>query len=85
VNNAGRGMKYVSTHFMTEPPRFWEVDPETWRLSSTLTSTDLFSWRAAGGLSRVAGALTTLWRQLRMRGGRERTIDTGRKCPAFLK
>jgi NAD(P)-dependent dehydrogenase (short-subunit alcohol dehydrogenase family) len=25
-------MKYVSGHFMTEPPRFWEVDPATWRL-----------------------------------------------------
>ena len=26
VNNAGRGMKYVSSSFMTEPSRFWEVD-----------------------------------------------------------
>ena len=32
VNNAGRGMKYVSPHFMTEPTRFWEIDPETWRM-----------------------------------------------------
>jgi 3-oxoacyl-[acyl-carrier protein] reductase len=32
VNNAGRGMKYVSEHFMTEPTRFWEVAPETWHL-----------------------------------------------------
>jgi 3-oxoacyl-[acyl-carrier protein] reductase len=32
VNNAGRGMKYVSEGFMTEPTRFWEVAPETWRL-----------------------------------------------------
>jgi NAD(P)-dependent dehydrogenase (short-subunit alcohol dehydrogenase family) len=32
VNNAGRGMKYVSNEFLTEPPRFWEVAPETWRL-----------------------------------------------------
>jgi 3-oxoacyl-[acyl-carrier protein] reductase len=32
VNNAGRGMKYVSEHFMTEPTRFWDVAPETWRL-----------------------------------------------------
>lgn len=32
VNNAGRGMKYVSERFMTEPTRFWEVAPETWRL-----------------------------------------------------
>ena len=32
VNNAGRGMKYVSDRFMTEPTRFWEVAPATWRL-----------------------------------------------------
>jgi short chain dehydrogenase len=32
TNNAGRGMKYVSDSFMTEPTRFWEVSPETWRL-----------------------------------------------------
>lgn len=32
LNNAGRGMKYVSERFMSEPTRFWEVDPGTWRL-----------------------------------------------------
>ena len=32
VNNAARGMKYVSEHFMTEPTRFWDVAPEIWRL-----------------------------------------------------
>jgi NAD(P)-dependent dehydrogenase (short-subunit alcohol dehydrogenase family) len=32
VNNAGRGMKYVSTTFMAEPTRFWEVSPETWQM-----------------------------------------------------
>jgi NAD(P)-dependent dehydrogenase (short-subunit alcohol dehydrogenase family) len=32
VSNAGRGMKYVSESFMTEPPRFWEVPPETWQM-----------------------------------------------------
>ncbi|WP_114948653.1 SDR family NAD(P)-dependent oxidoreductase [Microvirga calopogonii] len=32
VNNAGRGMKYVSETFLTEPTRFWEVAPETWRM-----------------------------------------------------
>ena len=32
VNNAGRGMKYVSENFMTEPTRFWETAPEVWRL-----------------------------------------------------
>jgi 3-oxoacyl-[acyl-carrier protein] reductase len=32
VNNAGRGMKYVREDFLTEPTRFWEVAPETWRM-----------------------------------------------------
>jgi len=32
VNNAGRGMKYVSPVFMTEPSRFWETDPVTWKM-----------------------------------------------------
>lgn len=32
VNNAGRGMKDVSASFLTEPTRFWEVAPSTWRM-----------------------------------------------------
>ncbi len=32
INNAGRGMKYVSDAFLTQPARFWEADPEAWRL-----------------------------------------------------
>jgi 3-oxoacyl-[acyl-carrier protein] reductase len=32
VNNAGRGMKYISEAFMAEPTRFWEADPDAWRL-----------------------------------------------------
>jgi 3-oxoacyl-[acyl-carrier protein] reductase len=32
VNNAGRGMKYVSQRFLTEPSRFWETDPDVWRM-----------------------------------------------------
>lgn len=32
VNNAGRGMKYVSADFLTDPTRFWEVDPAVWRM-----------------------------------------------------
>ena len=32
VNNAGRGMKYVSDSFMVHPTRFWEVNPDTWRM-----------------------------------------------------
>ena len=32
VNNAGRGMKYVSGDFLTAPTRFWETNPEVWRM-----------------------------------------------------
>lgn len=32
VNNAGRGMKYVSEGFLEDPTRFWETDPETWKM-----------------------------------------------------
>ena len=32
VNNPGRGTRYVSESFMTEPTSFWEVEPETWRM-----------------------------------------------------
>ncbi len=32
VNNAGRGMKYISERFLDHPTRFWEADPETWRM-----------------------------------------------------
>jgi NAD(P)-dependent dehydrogenase (short-subunit alcohol dehydrogenase family) len=32
VNNAGRRMKYVSSDFLTEPTRFWETDPDAWRM-----------------------------------------------------
>ena len=35
VNNAGRGMKYVSERFLTEPTRFWETDPAGWPPAST--------------------------------------------------
>jgi len=32
INNAGRGMKYVNESFLTQPTRFWETDPATWRM-----------------------------------------------------
>ena len=32
VNNAGRGMKYISPRFFTVPARFWEADPAAWKL-----------------------------------------------------
>lgn len=31
VNNAGRGMKYISPRFMESPACFWEADPDNWR------------------------------------------------------
>ncbi|MCH8182705.1 MAG: SDR family oxidoreductase [Proteobacteria bacterium] len=32
VNNAGRGMSYVSKNFVKERPDFWSIEPETWRM-----------------------------------------------------
>jgi NAD(P)-dependent dehydrogenase (short-subunit alcohol dehydrogenase family) len=32
VNNAGRGMLFVGPYFLTQPTRFWEIDPATWRI-----------------------------------------------------
>jgi NAD(P)-dependent dehydrogenase (short-subunit alcohol dehydrogenase family) len=32
VNNAARGMKYVSEEFTTTPTLFWKTDPEVWRM-----------------------------------------------------
>jgi 3-oxoacyl-[acyl-carrier protein] reductase len=31
VNNAGRGMRSISQHFMTEPTKFWQADIDAWR------------------------------------------------------
>jgi NAD(P)-dependent dehydrogenase (short-subunit alcohol dehydrogenase family) len=32
VNNAARGMRYVSEDFITTPALFWKIDPEVWRM-----------------------------------------------------
>ena len=32
VNNAGRGMRFVSERFFETPTKFWETDPRVWRL-----------------------------------------------------
>ncbi len=32
VNNAGRGMRFVSERFFDTPTKFWETDPDVWRL-----------------------------------------------------
>jgi len=56
INNAGRGMKYVSEHFLTQPTRFWEVDPETWRLViDTNVNGPFFMTRAAVPVMLKAG------------------------------
>jgi NAD(P)-dependent dehydrogenase (short-subunit alcohol dehydrogenase family) len=32
VNNAGRGMRFVSEKFFETPTKFWEADPAVWRM-----------------------------------------------------
>lgn len=32
VNNAARGMRFVSERFLSEPQPFWHADPDAWRL-----------------------------------------------------
>jgi len=60
VNNAGRGMKYVSPTFMTEPTRCWETDPEIWKMViDTNVNGPFFMARAAVPhlLSQKSGAI----------------------------
>jgi NAD(P)-dependent dehydrogenase (short-subunit alcohol dehydrogenase family) len=56
VNKAGRGMKYVSKTFLTEPTWFWGVAPETWRMVIDANVTGPFLMaRAAAPLMIAAG------------------------------
>jgi NAD(P)-dependent dehydrogenase (short-subunit alcohol dehydrogenase family) len=32
INNAGRGMSFVSEKFFDTPTKFWETDPATWKM-----------------------------------------------------
>src|SRR5216684_1999199 len=32
VNNAGRGMRFVSENFLGSPTKFWQTDPAVWRM-----------------------------------------------------
>src|SRR5216683_5928670 len=32
VNNAGRGMRFVSEKFFDTPTKFWETDPTVWKM-----------------------------------------------------
>ncbi len=52
VNNAGRGMKYVSQRFLKEPTRFWETDPEVWRMviDTNVNGPFLMAWAAVPGM-----------------------------------
>lgn len=52
VNNAGRGMKYVSESFLSEPARFWEIEPDTWRMiiDTNVNGPFLMSWAAVPAL-----------------------------------
>jgi 3-oxoacyl-[acyl-carrier protein] reductase len=56
VNNAGRGMRFVSEQFMTEPTRFWETDPDVWRMViDTNVNGPFLMARAAVPVMRAAG------------------------------
>jgi 3-oxoacyl-[acyl-carrier protein] reductase len=56
VNNAGRGMRFVSETFMTEPTRFWETDPDIWRMViDTNVNGPFLMSRAAVPMMRAAG------------------------------
>ncbi|HEX4681834.1 MAG TPA: SDR family oxidoreductase [Gemmatimonadaceae bacterium] len=56
VNNAGRGMKFVSEDFMTSPSRFWEVDPDAWRLVIDTNVNGPFLMARAAAPAMLAGA-----------------------------
>jgi NAD(P)-dependent dehydrogenase (short-subunit alcohol dehydrogenase family) len=74
VNNAGRGMLFVSRHFLTEPTRFWEVDPATWKMIIDTNVTGPFLMARAvvpHMLSRKSGAIINLtmnYETMRRRG-----------------
>jgi len=73
VNNAGRGMKYVSEDFLTEPTRFWETDPQAWRfIIDTNVNGPFFMARAAapamigagwGRIVNVSASFSTMQRR----------------------
>jgi NAD(P)-dependent dehydrogenase (short-subunit alcohol dehydrogenase family) len=56
INNAGRGMKYVSETFLTEPTQFWRTDPDVWRMViDTNVNGPFFMARAAVPIMLEAG------------------------------
>jgi 3-oxoacyl-[acyl-carrier protein] reductase len=63
VNNAGRGMKYVSQRFLSEPSRFWETDPGVWRMViDTNVNGPFYMTRAAvpGMIERGSGSIINI-------------------------
>lgn len=42
VNNAARGMRFVSEEFMVHPRPFWEADPDAWRLVMETNTVGVF-------------------------------------------
>jgi 3-oxoacyl-[acyl-carrier protein] reductase len=74
VSNAGRGMKYVSERFMTEPTRFWEMPAETWQMIvSTNVNGPFLMARAAvphflkAGRGRIVN-ISISWQTMRRKG-----------------
>ena len=56
VNNAGRGMRTVSSDFMTEPSKFWQTDVDAWRrLIDTNVNGPLLMMRASTPVMLRAG------------------------------
>jgi 3-oxoacyl-[acyl-carrier protein] reductase len=57
VNNAARGMRTISETFLSRPTRFWEVDPDAWRLViDTNVNGPFLMARAVVPAMRAAGA-----------------------------
>jgi 3-oxoacyl-[acyl-carrier protein] reductase len=56
VNNAGRGMRTISSRFLTEPTKFWEADIDAWRtLIDTNVNGPFLMARAAAPIMVRAG------------------------------
>ena len=83
VNNAGRGMKYVSESFMIEPPRFWEIPVETWQMVIATNVNGPFLMARARCLisSGPAGALWQRGGHKRINCSIELSIIDIRSCP----
>lgn len=78
INNAGRGMKYVSERFLTEPTRFWEIDPDVWRMViDTNVNGPFLMARAAATPAMPSASTSGTWAA----GLRSRRFATRRRSP----